>query len=319
MYARLSDQGKVVQRSRFCFLWQNNDATIWPGGQAAIEKAISLRQLYARDEYKLECIKIMLDGVPGDSHTAAMLEPYIGKSKVDDPDAVYGRGLLLMNQQDLNQALERFDRAGFSVKMHCSGDACARAAINAIEYAREKNGVGGQRHEVTHSVFVAPEDIARAKGVAATFEVSPFLWYSTPITEGIAASVGPERFGRVWPIRDFLDSGALVVSGADWPVVQNVNPWDGIEAMITREVPGGSEEKVAAEQAITLEEAIDIFTINAAIHFGHGNSLGSIEVGKIADVVVLDQNPFKVDTYEIHNTKVDLVYVNGKVVHRREQ
>jgi predicted amidohydrolase YtcJ len=116
-----------------------------------------------------------------------------------------------------------------------------------------------------------------------------------------------------------LDAGVLVVAGSDWSVVPSVNPWIGIETMITREKPGGSAETFGPSQAVTIEEAIEIFTINAARQEGMADRVGRIAVGMVADVIVVDRNPFEVSKYEIHQVVVEQTIINGEIVFDRNE
>ena len=115
--------------------------------------------------------------------------------------------------------------------------------MNAIAAARKSNGFSPQMHNVGHCTFVAKEDIARARGIGATFEVSPYLWGPTPINDSIAAAVGQKLIARVWPVREMLEAGALVVPGSDWSVVPSVNPSIGIETLVTREKPAAARRR----------------------------------------------------------------------------
>jgi hypothetical protein len=196
-------------------------------------------------------------------------------------------------------------------------DRHVKDALDAIEYAQSVNGKGPQMHNVGHCTFVAPEDMRRAAQLGATLEVSPYLWSPAPICSDIAAAVGETVIERVWPIREMLDAGVLVVAGSDWSVVPSVNPWIGIETMITREKPGGSAETFGASQAVTIEEAIEIFTINAARQEGMADRVGRIAVGMVADIIVVDRNPFEVSKYEIHQVVVEQTIINGEVVFNR--
>jgi predicted amidohydrolase YtcJ len=119
----------------------------------------------------------------------------------------------------------------------------------------------------------------------------------------------------VWPFREAIDSGALVVAGSDWAVVPSVNPWIAIESLVTREESGGSDRSYGKAQAISVAEALDLFTVNSAKHMGRENELGSLEPGMIADFIVLDQNPFDVPATELHRTEVVMTYIGGEKVY----
>ena len=310
LYAQMADEGLIRQRVRLCLNWEP--------GNAELEAVIADRNLYAREQVATDCIKIFLDGVPTDSHTAAMLEPYARPMEGRDDEASR-YGMLLVDQEVLNEAVTRFDRSGLTVKFHAAGDAAVRAGLDAFEAARKANGFSGQLHDVGHCTFVSREDLPRARTLGATFEVSPYLWSPSPINDDITLEVGDERIRRVWPVREMIEAGALVVPGSDWAVVPSVNPWIAVEALVTRELPGGSENNFGEEQAITLDQAIRLFTVNSAKHLGMSDKLGRIEPGLLADLVVLDRDPYHIPVTELHKVTVEKTFINGEVVYERGQ
>ena len=276
---------------------------------------IKRRNLYTRDRFKADCVKVMLDGVPTDGHTAAMVEPYADVPNFDDSRA---KGMLQVKPEVLNQAVIEFDRQGLTVKFHAAGDAAVREGLDAIEAARKANGFSGNLHNVGHNSFVQTNDFLRARGIEATFEMSPYIWYPNPIIPDIAKAIGPERMKRWTPVKDAINSGALVVPGSDWNVVPSVDPWIAIETLVTRQKPGGGGEALGEAEKITLQQAFDLFTVNSARHMGNGSKTGSIERGMLADILVLDRNPFKIPATEIHETKVKLTIINGEIVYKIE-
>jgi len=305
-YAALADAGVLKQRATLCLTWSRDSPEA--------ESAIAARNFYARARVAPDCIKIFLDGVPTDGHTAAMLEPYAGTLAGRDDDAAR-YGMLLIQQAALDEAVTRFDAMGLTVKFHAAGDAAVRAGLDAIAAARRSNGFSGLMHNVGHCTFVAEADIARARAIAATFEISPYLWGPTPINDDISAAVGAELIKRVWPAREMIDSGALVVAGSDWSVVPSVNPWIGIETLVTREVPGGSVKSFGKGEAISVGEAMDLFTVNAARQERTANRIGRIDVGLLADIIVVDQDPYAVPPNRIHDTKVRMTFIGGEKVY----
>lgn len=304
-YAALADQGKLKQRVRGCIAWRP-----LPGNSEATQDPIELRNLYARERFRPDCVKIMLDGVPTDGHTAAMLDPY-ADIKADDARA---RGIAMVTPEVLKKALIEFDAQGLTVKMHAAGDAAVRSGLDAIEGARAANGFSGILHDVAHNSFVHMDDIRRARGLAATFEMSPYIWFPNPIIPDIAKAIGPERMRRWTPVKDAVDSGALVVPGSDWAVVPSVNPWLGFETLVTRQQPGGGGQ--ALGDPITLRQAFDLYTRNAARQLGNGSRTGVIAPGMLADVLVLDRNPFEIPVTQIHRTQVKLTIIQGEIVYR---
>lgn len=304
-YAAVAKAGILKQRTTLCLTWS-------PGNEEA-ERVIAMRNVYARNGISPTCVKIFLDGVPTDGHTAAMLEPYQGTVEGRDDEASR-KGLLFVDQEVLNAAVTRFDRMGLTVKFHAAGDAAVRAGLNAIEAARKANGFSGLMHNPGHCTFVAKDDIARARALGATFEVSPYLWGPSPINDAITAAVGDELIRRVWPVREMLDAGALVVPGSDWSVVPSVSPWIGVETLVTREMPGGSAKSFGKGEAISLAEALDLFTVNAAAQERMADKVGRIEVGMLADVIVVEPNPYKVAITRVHDTHVNMTFIGGKKV-----
>ncbi len=305
-YARVADRGELKQRVRACLAWGMIT------GQEGRDELVALRNLYARERFKPDCIKIGLDGVPTEGHTAAMVEPYADAQG----DLARSRGILMVPPVELARAVVDFDARGLTVKMHAAGDAAVRAGLDAIAAARKANGHTGLFHNVSHNSFIQESDLARAAGIQATFEMSPYIWYQNPIIPAIARAVGPERMQRWTPVKGAIDSGALVVPGSDWAVVPSVNPWIAIETLVTRLPPGVKAGKpLGAAERITLEQALQLFTVNGARAMNHADRTGRIERGLLADLVVIDRNPFEIPVSEIHAIKVLRTYINGELVY----
>jgi predicted amidohydrolase YtcJ len=307
VYAALADKGELKQHVQACIAYSHAghpnpdlDATI-----AAIPE-------YTRERFKPTCIKVFADGVPTESHTGAMLEDY----EAGQPNAP-ARGLLLFDPAKLHPMMAKWDKLGLNVLFHAAGDAAVRASLDAIAFARAQNGNDGPIHQVGHSTFVDPADLPRPKALNAAIEYSPYLWDPQPINDDITTAVGARRIERVWPIKDGFEAGALVIAGSDWAVIPAPDPWIGIETAITRQNPGGSARTFGAGQAITLEQAIRMFTINAATRLGLDKDLGTIEAGKRADFIVIDKNPFRIPATDIHTIKVQKTYIDGEVVFDR--
>jgi predicted amidohydrolase YtcJ len=307
VYAALADKGELKQHVQACIAYSHAghpnpdlDATI-----AAIPE-------YTRERFKPTCIKVFADGVPTESHTGAMLEDY----EAGQPNAP-ARGLLLFDPAKLHPMMAKWDKLGLNVLFHAAGDAAVRASLDAIAFARAQNGYGGPIHQVGHSTFVDPADLPRPKALNSAIEYSPYLWDPQPINDDITTAVGARRIERVWPLKDGFEAGALVIAGSDWAVIPAPDPWIGIETAITRQKPGGSARTFGAGQAITLEQAIRMFTINAATRLGLDKDLGTIEAGKRADFIVIDKNPFRIPATDIHTIKVQKTYIDGEVVFDR--
>ncbi|WP_235506602.1 amidohydrolase [Altererythrobacter sp. Root672] len=300
-YATLADRGELKQRVWGCMIFRETDL-------------IAQRMFYARDRFSPTCVKVFLDGVPTDGHTAALLEDYEPSAHGDDHQG-REKGILMIPQDELNVMVTRFDAMGLTVKFHAAGDAAVRAGLNAIEATRNANGFSGYYHNVGHNSLVQPDDIKRARSIEAAFEFSPYIWYPSPIIGDIRKAVGEERMKRWIPVREALDAGALSVPGSDWSVVPSVNPWIAIETLVTRQVPGGTGEVLGAQERITLEEAIDMFTRASARQMNMDSATGTIETGKLADLVVIDRNIFEVPITTVHDTRVLRTFINGEEIY----
>lgn len=307
-YAELADAGLLNMRVQGCMMLRG--AAFGRDNNGTPDYLLQ-RQQYARARFRPDCVKLALDGVPTDGHTAAMVQPYEHTEHLAEDAA---KGILMVPQENLNAIVTDADARGLTVKLHAAGDGAVRAGLDAIAAARAANWHSGLLHNVAHNSFVQPEDIARARGIAATFEMSPYIWFPNPIIPDIRNAVGAKRMERWIPVKDALDAGALVVPGSDWPVVPSFNPWAAIETLVTRQVPGGGGETLGASQRISLQQAVDMFTVNAARQLGHRDRLGTLESGMLADLVVLDRNPFRVPITEVHQTQVTMVFIAGEVV-----
>lgn len=310
-YASLADRGTLKQRVRGCYMW----APGRPGANGSPEPdPTTWVAQFARERFRPDCIKLVLDGVPTTAHTGAMVQPY--EEALHDHDDVRSRGILMIEQQLLNRTVVDLDRRGWTVKFHAAGDGAVRAGIDAIAAARRANGFSGLRHDVGHCSFVQQDDFDRAAALGVTFEMSPYIWYPNPIIPDIVKAVGAKRMEHWTPVRGAIASGALTVAGSDWPVVPSMNPWIALETLVTRQVPGGGGEALGGAERITLDQAFDLFTVNAARQMGTRHLTGSIEPGKLADVLVLDRNPFKVQITDVHNVKVRTTIIGGEVVYQ---
>lgn len=278
------------------------------------DELIALRGKYRGAHARPDFVKVFLDGVPG-ARTAAFHEPYTA-------DPVLGccfRGSTIVTVPDLIRWLGKCEKLGIAVKIHCAGDAAVTQALDAIDVVRSFNGPTHLIHHIAHASYIAPDDIRRFAELGVAADLSPFLWYPTSFLEGHKQTMGEERAQRFWPNRDLLDSGALLAGGSDWPVMPNPDPWNGMEGLVTRRNPGGEFPGAALwpEQALPIETALEIFTINSAQAIGLGDTIGSLEPGKSADFIVLDRNVLEIPSDEIADVKVLKTFFEGRLVYER--
>lgn len=268
---------------------------------------------FRTEHHRPDFVKIFLDGVPP-TRTGAFLEPYL-------PDELHGdhfHGDTLLDPAELTGWLRRVAEVGISAKIHCTGDASVHAVLNAVETLRGE-GFTETRYQVAHGQFVHPDDIPRFAALGVSADISPFIWVPGPIVEAIREVLPRERADRMQPNRSLIDAGAIVAGGSDWPVSASPNAWEGIHGLVTREDPSGEYPGTLwPEEAITLDEAIAVFTINAAEAMGLADETGSLAVGKSADFVLLDRDPFARPANELVRTRVDETWFAGRRVFVRE-
>ncbi|KKI20010.1 MULTISPECIES: amidohydrolase [unclassified Leucobacter] len=268
---------------------------------------------FRTEHHRPDFVKIFLDGVPP-TRTGAFLEPYL-------PDELHGdhfHGDTLLDPTELTDWLRRVAEVGISAKIHCTGDASVHAVLNAVETLRGE-GFTETRYQVAHGQFVHPDDIPRFAALGVSADISPFIWVPGPIVEAIREVLPRDRADRMQPNRSLIDAGAIVAGGSDWPVSASPNAWEGIHGLVTREDPSGEYPGTLwPEEAITLDEAIAVFTINAAEAMGLAEETGSLEVGKSADFVLLDRDPFAHPANELVRTRVDETWFAGRRVFARE-
>lgn len=274
-----------------------------------------LRASYARPGLRLDYAKLFLDGV-APAYTASFLAPYLPKPGYDpathDPDAT-----LLLPPEVLNATVTALDALGFCVKMHAVGDNAVRKGLDAIAAARAANGSGGPRHEIAHSTFVGDADLPRFADLDAVAEVSPKLWMPNAGTAAQRAVLGAERLDQVHRIRSLLAAGAEVIFGTDWPAsAPDANPWTGLAGMISRTDPTGRYPgAVAPAQAIPLDDALPLFTVNGAKAMGMTGQTGVLAAGAWADFIVLDRDIRTLTAEEIGAVTVKRTVHKGQTVY----
>jgi predicted amidohydrolase YtcJ len=278
------------------------------------DELLAVREQFRSRHVKPDFVKFFLDGVPG-FKTAAFHEPYT-------PDAIRGccfRGQTMMTVPDLIRWLGKCEKLGLSVKIHCAGDAAVTQALDAIDVVRSFNGSTKLTHQIAHASYITPQDVERFAALGVVADLSPIIWYPTFFLEGHKVAMGVERAERFWPNRDLKEAGALMSGGSDWPVIPNPDPWNGIEGLITRRNPSGEfgDATLWPEQALDLATVLEIYTINGARAMGLEGVTGSVEIGKSADLIVLDRNLFETPPQDLAETKVLTTYFEGRPVYER--
>jgi predicted amidohydrolase YtcJ len=303
----LDSEGRLKSWVVSCLMANNMIFDSGPIGDELVWHGENFRSEHHRPDF----IKIFLDGIPP-TQTACFLEPYL-------PSVAYGahhHGEISMSVEELTSWLLRAAEAGIGAKIHCTGDGSVRHVLDAAEKVRAC-GYSTAIH-IAHGQFVAEADIPRMAALNVVAEISPTLWFPGVIYEAIKSVLGPERAEKMQPNRSILDAGGSVIGGSDWPVVPLPNPWLGIEGLVTRADPGGVFPGFLwLEQALTLDEAIAVYTTAASQAMGLGEITGSLEVGKSADFIVLQQNPWEVPSSDLADMLVLETWFAGECVYRR--
>lgn len=264
---------------------------------------------YASPNTHLKAIKFFLDGVPTASRSAMMLAEYTVDEKHPEPT----KGMQMIPTQTLFDAVAQFDKAGYLIKIHTAGDGSVQLALDAIEHARTVNGPNGLPISLAHAGYVDDSDIPRFKALNAVADFTPYLWYPRPIIDSVVQAVGEPRGSRYWPTRDLIDAGAPINGGSDWPAAAaDMNPWPALESLVTRRHPSnGLPDTFWAEQAISLDEAITLWTTRAAAVMNLGELTGEIAVGKSADFVLLSADLHKIPVDEISEITPQQTWFRG--------
>ena len=273
-----------------------------------IEDLVALREDFDNGGLlRATTVKIMQDGVM-ENYTAAMLEPYLVESGT--------KGIPMVEPETLKRAVALLDAEGFQVHFHAIGTAAVRQSLDAIEEAINENGRLGHRHHISHLQMIHPDDVPRFGELDAIANFQPLWAYNDEyVTELTVPFIGEERAQWMYPIRSVQDAGGMIAFGSDWSV-STANPFPQIETAVTRLSAAGEDYPVMLpEERIDLESALVAFTINAAFLNKHEDQTGSIEVGKLADIIVLDRNLFDIEPAEISETKVLLTLFGGEPVH----
>jgi predicted amidohydrolase YtcJ len=305
-YQTLSDAGELTARVSVAL------ETDPEAGVAQVEQLVALRAATHGPRLTAGSAKIFADGVI-ESRTAAMLEPYVGPN--GEPTAE--RGLPRYTPEALNALVEALDRAHFQVHVHAIGDRAVRMTLDAFERARARNGARDARHQIAHLELIDPADIPRfAKlGVVANFQA---LWaFADPYINDLTLPIlGPARSRWIYPIGSITRSGAAVVYGSDWSVTTD-DPLPAIQVGVTRSDPGSATESAfIPEERVDLAAMLDGYTRRGAWIDFREKETGTIEVGKAADLVVLDHDLFAIPPMRIGHTRVLWTLLDGQEIYR---
>jgi predicted amidohydrolase YtcJ len=322
-YLAAAASGQLTARVEGALWWDRSR------GAEQLTDILSRRERGQAGRFRARTVKIMQDGVP-ENFTAGMLEPYLDPSGCQahggaahggaaHGGAAHGSGLSYVDPEALADYVTRLDAEHFQVHLHAIGDRAIRESLDAIEAAAMANGVTGNRHHIAHLQVVHPDDVARfgALGVTANLQA---LWaaHEPQMDELTIPFLGEQRAARQYVFADLLAAGARLACGSDWPV-SSASPLRAIHVAVNRSLQGatGAEaEPFLPGQRLELAQALAAYTIGSAYVNHLDGETGRIEPGRLADLVMLDRDPFGGPAAEIGSTRVLQTYVQGEAVFR---
>ncbi|WP_431240753.1 amidohydrolase [Mycolicibacterium aichiense] len=279
----------------------------------AVAKLTDIRNRVSTELVTVGAVKIIGDGTQG-GYTAWLIEPY-----ADKPDSIGGSPF---TEEQWRQLVREVDAAGFDVHVHACGEHTARTALDSIEAAIAVNPPRDRRHTIAHLVYVQDPDSQRFGKLGVTGQFSANWMSADPDTmQNMAARYGQPRQELFYRVQDILRSGGRVSLGTDWPAAgyfSTYKPLDSIQIGVTRQLIGQPDAPVLApaDQKLTVAEAVHANTMGAAYQIRLDDKVGSVEVGKRADLIVLDSNIFEIDPHDIHRATVTMTMMNGQVRHQ---
>ena len=303
LYDELRRQGQ--QSLRFYIAYFLNPPKLRPQDLDAIE---ATRKKFHDDWIDTNAVKMMVDGVV-ESHTAAMLDPYS-----DDPST---KGSLFWNPANYIAAVAALDKRGLQLFTHAIGEYGVRTALDAYEHAEEANHTRDRRPRIEHIETITAADIPRFGKLGVIASMQPLHSYPDADTLDIwARNAGPDRASRAWAWKSISTAGGHLAFGSDWPVV-TLNPWEGVQTAVTRQTAEGKPDAgFVPGQRLSVEETVRGYTLGAAYAGRREKTEGSIEPGKLADLIIVSQNIFEIDPHRIAETKVLTTIVGGRVVYQ---
>jgi predicted amidohydrolase YtcJ len=303
-YRRFAGSGQLTARVVAAQWWDRD------GDEGQVEAMVEERARSSIGRLRAGSVKIMLDGVI-ENFTASVLEPYLdghGRSTTN-------RGLDFLDPEALKGYVTRLDAEGFQVHFHALGDRAVRQGLDAIEAARQANGMSDTRPHLAHLQVVDPADWPRFAALDAGANIQP-LWArnEAQMTELTIPFLPPDRAALQYPIASLARAGARLVGGSDW-MVSTPNVMQQVEVAVRRVDPEHRErEPFLPDEAIDLGTALRAYTMGGAWANHLDDVTGSIEAGKLADLVVLDRDIARESPDRVGDGQVMLTLVEGDAV-----
>jgi predicted amidohydrolase YtcJ len=305
VYRRAAEAGLLTARVEAALWWERTK------GAEQVDELVARSATGSSGRLRANSVKIALDGVL-ETFTGAMIDPYLDR----EGRPTTNRGIDFVEAEPMREHVARLDAAGLQVHFHAIGDRAVRVALDSVEAARRANGMTDTRPHISHIQVVHPEDVPRFGPLGAVANAQP-LWacHETQMDELTIPILGPERSRWQYPFASLLRSGARLAMGSDWSV-STPNPLLEIEVAVTRIYPTSRDtaRPFLPEERLTLEQAIEAFTLGSAYVNHLDDETGTIATGKLADLAVIDRDLFAPDAGPIGDAKVLATFVGGKVV-----
>lgn len=316
MVDRLSKEGTLTLRVNVPYVIEETDDL-----DKKVNEMLDLMdesQQYASDYQVVKTVKTFLDGVV-EGRTGYLIDPY-AESAGTDPEY---RGEPLWDQTGLEKMITAVDSRGYSVHMHAIADGSTRMGVDAIETAIKANGTKDPRHILAHITLIDPAEIPRMAENGIIAAMQPTWFYRDPWFSALEEQMlGSERFSRMYVIKDMVEGGIVMTGSADYSVLPDYRPLVGIEAGTTQCSPYPEQDTDPAyirnaNQAVSLMKMLEMYTVNGAYQMGLEDKIGSLEVGKLADMVILEKDLFELELKDIAEVEVNSTIIGGKVVFER--
>ena len=289
-------------------------------GTAGAKKVLALNDQYRqlisapagqRPDLVFDQVKFFMDGVV-EGKTAAMLDHYHDDTHSGFPNA---------SPDTAMAAILALDKAGMQIHVHAIGDLAIRMTLDAFEQARKVNGIRDSRHHIAHLHVIHPDDIPRfgQLDVNANFQALWATLEDSYMTDLNYPFLGDERVEWQYPIGSVARSGGRLVFGSDWDV-STMDPFDAMQVAVTRRGPDSVVREPWTPQHLTdVQTVVEGYTKGGAYLTFRENECGTLTVGKLADMIVLDRDVFHCPKFELYQTEVLMTMFRGRVVYEAKK
>ncbi len=304
-YRAVAGRGRLTGRAVAALRWEVE------AGQDQLPDLVERREAGSVGRLRADAVKIFADGV-FENRTAAMLEPYLD----GDGRPTGNLGIGMLGPEELARVVTALDGEGFDVHVHAIGDRAVRDTLDAFEAAAAVNGRRDARHQIAHLQFVHPADRPRFRRLGVVANAQPY-WSCLDgyMRELTLPFLDPERAGWQYPWASLRRAGAVLAFGSDW-TVSTANPLEEIEVAVGRQVPGDpGGEPFLPDERVDLPTALAAFTSGSAYALRLEAVTGTVTPGKLADLAVLDRDPFDPAAGPLGGIRVLATLVEGEPVH----